>query len=309
MKIERFPDRASWLAARRNGIGGSDVPAILGISKWKTPLAVWTEKAGLAESPDEQTYVMARGNYMEPFIAEQLAKEAGITVSETGEDRVIVQHAEHPALLYSPDGFAWPGVGNDGIGDAKFLVEFKSRTPYSRDEWDGQVPADVLAQVQHGLDVCDLATAYVAVDLGSEFRWAKVDRDPTWASEQRPKLLAFWELVTNVEAPPPMAGDKDTLGRIFPHEQEGKTIALDGDVLDLAWELDGLKETVKHAETRADEIENLIRSKMGDAEKAVLIDGSGWTWKSQTRPKMVADKTQPPSEFRVMRRFKSKKEK
>jgi predicted phage-related endonuclease len=41
--------REEWLAARRLGIGGSDIGALLGASPWSTPLDVWADKTGQAE--------------------------------------------------------------------------------------------------------------------------------------------------------------------------------------------------------------------------------------------------------------------
>lgn len=38
--------REEWLALRRQGIGGSDVAAILGLSKFKTQQELWMEKTG-----------------------------------------------------------------------------------------------------------------------------------------------------------------------------------------------------------------------------------------------------------------------
>ncbi|QFR68470.1 YqaJ viral recombinase family protein [Companilactobacillus paralimentarius] len=39
-------NEAQWLANRRGGIGGSDVSAILGINKYRTPFEVWLDKTG-----------------------------------------------------------------------------------------------------------------------------------------------------------------------------------------------------------------------------------------------------------------------
>ena len=44
-------DRADWLAVRRQGIGGSDVGAILGLDPWKGPLDVYVDK--VADEPGE----------------------------------------------------------------------------------------------------------------------------------------------------------------------------------------------------------------------------------------------------------------
>jgi predicted phage-related endonuclease len=42
---------SDWLQYRRNGIGGSDLAAICGISKYKTLLNVYLEKLG--EAPED----------------------------------------------------------------------------------------------------------------------------------------------------------------------------------------------------------------------------------------------------------------
>jgi putative phage-type endonuclease len=37
---------------RKSGIGGSDIPVLLGLSKWKTPYQLWMEKTGRVQSKD-----------------------------------------------------------------------------------------------------------------------------------------------------------------------------------------------------------------------------------------------------------------
>ena len=41
--------RQEWLQARKLGIGGSDVAAILGLSKYKSPYQLWLDKTSRAE--------------------------------------------------------------------------------------------------------------------------------------------------------------------------------------------------------------------------------------------------------------------
>ena len=45
-------NRQEWLKARRAGIGGSDVSAIAGLNKWKSPVAVYLDKVG--EAPEDE---------------------------------------------------------------------------------------------------------------------------------------------------------------------------------------------------------------------------------------------------------------
>src|SRR4051812_14685969 len=64
-------DRDKWLIARRQGIGGSDVAAVLGVSPWRSALALYVEKIS-AEPPDEKSSEIADwGRHFEPLILKQ----------------------------------------------------------------------------------------------------------------------------------------------------------------------------------------------------------------------------------------------
>ena len=45
--------RAEWLEVRRQTIGGSEASAIVGLSKWASPLSVWAEKLEKVEDKTE----------------------------------------------------------------------------------------------------------------------------------------------------------------------------------------------------------------------------------------------------------------
>jgi len=301
VNLTTYPDRSAWLAERRKSIGGSDAPAILGLSRWKTPLQVWAEKVGLAEDTDPG-YVGRRGSAMETFLATELTAESGVRVNP-----LILTQARHPSfpcLTYSPDGFVYAADGTL-LG----IAEFKVRQAGAKDDWANGIPEDVAAQVQHGLDVCNLPAAWVAVDLGTEFRWMKVERDDALIALRRPLLLDFWKLV-ETETPPEPTGtetDRTALGRLYASES-GETIALPPEFMDEAQTLAECEETIRRCETKKLEIENRVRATLGTAVKGVLPDGSWWTWKEQSRPKMVPDETAPRSVSRVLRRG-GKKEK
>ena len=52
MEVDEAARKEAWLSERRKHITGTDVAAILGLSRFKTPLRVWLEKKGEIE-PDE----------------------------------------------------------------------------------------------------------------------------------------------------------------------------------------------------------------------------------------------------------------
>jgi putative phage-type endonuclease len=70
--------RDEWLAARRTGIGGSDIAAILGLSPWRTPLDVYRDKVDGAEQPE--TEAMRWGRLLEDVIAREYAVRAGVRI-------------------------------------------------------------------------------------------------------------------------------------------------------------------------------------------------------------------------------------
>ena len=78
--------------------------------------------------------------------------------------------------------------------------------------------------------------------------------------------------------------------------------------LEVAHEYDETVAAIKVLEQKKDDIVNRVCEAIGEAERGVLPDGSGWSWKKQSKPKMVADPTQPRHEFRVVRRFGASKE-
>ena len=57
--------REQFLRERRSGIGGSDVAAILGLSRWKTAYQVWQEKTGRAAIDEGDNERLHFGNVLE----------------------------------------------------------------------------------------------------------------------------------------------------------------------------------------------------------------------------------------------------
>ena len=293
MTLTRYADRAAWLEGRRSGLGGSDVPVILGFGRYgKTPLSVWTSKV-LPPEEESDSYTLKRGTYMEGFISARLREEAGLRSVDREHDAIVT--ADDPCLIYSPDAFATDADGNLA------LCEFKSRIRDAR-EWEEGVPDDVVAQAQHGMDVCDLSACYVACDTGSELRWTKLDRDPTWATEVRPRLIAWWNTYVVAQVPPPpQAEDAAVLARLYPRHSPGVTKAMPGEFIAVREEIEELETVRDAAIEKINELKNRVRAEMGDAEIGVLANGAGWRWKTQHKQEYVvkASTSRPLTAFRA----------
>ena len=66
----RKMSREEWLESRRNGIGGSDASAILGVNPYSSPLKVYMDKIckGVEEEENE---AMRQGTDLEQYVADR----------------------------------------------------------------------------------------------------------------------------------------------------------------------------------------------------------------------------------------------
>lgn len=190
-------DRSLWLAWRREGIGASDVPGLLGLSPWASPWSIWLDKLGLLPE-QEATTAMRLGLELEPIIGRWFAEETGLQLG--GEQtQVTGRRLHHRATV---DGFVFDGPGRlpaDRLG----VAEFK----FSADGWE-ELPAHYRAQVLWQLHVAELPRAWVAalmVPFGRpRFSVIEVERDEEEIARMVAVVDEFWgRCVIGREAPPP----------------------------------------------------------------------------------------------------------
>ena len=69
---------------RKCGIGGSDIAAVMGLSKWKTPLDVYNEKKGIVtpQFTDEVRRRMSVGLALEEVIRNEVVKKNPFLLSK-----------------------------------------------------------------------------------------------------------------------------------------------------------------------------------------------------------------------------------
>lgn len=177
-----------WLDFRRDKIGASDAPVIMGDSPWATPLKRWQEKLGLC-APKEQTFAMRRGLESEGYARDAFAVHTDIVISP----KVLV-HPEIPWMIASMDGVSLCGT----VG-----VEIK--TP-GRDDHatakERRVPKKYYAQLQHQHEVGRFKKLYYA-SLGKDgdFVYFEVPRDDVYIADLLEKEKKFYECLSNFEQP------------------------------------------------------------------------------------------------------------
>jgi putative phage-type endonuclease len=190
-------DRDTWLAARRAGIGSSDVAAILGLSPDHTPLHVWHDKRG--ELVDQQTEPMLWGTLLEDTVAREWARRNRSVVQRVG----LVANITNPWRLCTLDRRVAECPLNRATREACAL-EIKCRNAFTSHRWRTDVPDDVLAQVTWQLDVTGYDHIHVAVLIGgNDYRQTVVRRDEQLAAFVAGEAAAFREDHLLPGVPPP----------------------------------------------------------------------------------------------------------
>ena len=91
--------REEWLAERRKSLGGSDMGAVLGLNKYRSPYAVWAEKTGLiGETPDNEA--MRQGRDLEEYAACRFEEASDKVVRRVN---YILRNDDAPHLLVVDD--------------------------------------------------------------------------------------------------------------------------------------------------------------------------------------------------------------
>ena len=203
---ELIQGTSEWLSWRRQGIGGSDAPVVMGTSPFKTPLELWREKVGL-ESGFEGNWATRRGNELEP-----VARAHYELITDLEMSPALFVHPGYPFMRASLDGWN---------AEHRRVLEIKCP---GKDDHEtakaGRVPAKYYWQLQHQLFVTGGASAdYFSFD-GEAGVVVTVDPDQEAQAKLLAECEAFWKCVTEKVAP--KLTDRDFLQVALLSEEERK---------------------------------------------------------------------------------------
>lgn len=258
---------------RQKLIGGSDVAGILGISPWKTPLAVYLEKTAteIKREDPKKASIFRRGKRLEPYVVDMLAEELGLSIVGRG-NRYL--DAELPFLAAEIDAET-----DDGRN-----VEIKTVSPFKAFEWGEQqtdaIPVHYTAQAMHGLMVTGRAVCIFGVLIGGDdFRVYKVERDDETIAAIRQKEVAFWQQVQDL-IPPPASTTSDVLA-LFERDT-GLAVEADLPTVQAIDRLREIRSAIKALADESDQLKAAVHMYMQDAA-ALTYDGQTLaTWKAQS---------------------------
>ena len=185
---------------RSKGIGASESAAVLGMSRYSTPLKVWQEKTGRA-FPTFVNADMQRGIDLEDAAREEFNMSTGREFLPC-----CAEHKDFPEIKASFDGVT---------KDEKEFVELKCpRTPKLRETLNTHDVSLVISnffemycQVQHQYLVNDKAEkGFLASYDNGLLAYLYIPRDdPFIKSTLTPKLIDFWREFVMMDKEPPLS--------------------------------------------------------------------------------------------------------
>jgi len=287
LRVERYRDRADWLEARRQSLGGSDTPKILGLSPWGTPMSVYADKLRLIDEEPAVAEAAEWGLLLEQPIAARYSRETGNLLVEPGR-QTIVRNPQYPFLHCTPDKFVKHPTR--GLG----LLSIKTTSAYKRDEWAEEAPPAYQVQCQHELLVTGLRWTAVAVLIGGQsFRYIDcIERDERFCQRLLLVLETFWGAVSRREPPPVDASEacRQALRALYPKET-GETIPLPAELLAADERWIQAKLELDRWQAQKDLAENEFRAAIGSAMRGVLPNGVAWSNKLHHRKEFTVAAT------------------
>ena len=265
--------REQWLELRRQGIGGSDSAAIVGLDRYRSAFDVYAEKIGLKpEQPDNEA--MRQGRDLEQYVAERFMETTGKKVRRRN---TILQHPEHHWMLANIDRWV---IGENAGLECK-TTSVLNRTKFSQ----GEFPPNYYVQCVHYMAVTGAERWYLAVlVLNKAFHVFTIERDENEIQALIEAEKHFWENHVLKQIPPTPDGSESTselLKQMFPEAKEREKTALFGyeDKIEQYLYLDA---KVKELERERDRFKQELQLALGDAE---IGQAQGYIveWKNQVR--------------------------
>lgn len=285
------PGRAAWLAARKSGIGGSDIAAVLGLSPWASPLDVWLDKTGQApDAEPKNTEAIYWGATLEDVVAREYAIRSGRKVQRINTmlrdpqrgwmianiDRAIVADGSRARVA---------AAGGQLLG-ATGILECKTASAYLAGDWSGPDGSDAMpvyyaAQVMWYLAISGLDTADVAVLIGGQqYAVRTIERDDETIRGMIERAEAFWlHSVIAGNAPEPTSA-RDA-ARLFARD-DGSLRAIDDDALLLTEleQLRTLREQLKGLGERESALADALKLAIGQCAGLSVAGAAVATWKA-----------------------------
>ena len=256
---------AAELRERANFIGSSDVPAILGFSRCRTPKDVWLEKTKRLEPKPSTNEPAEFGRMVEPVLVEW----ASVKLGRNALTNVLAHHPEH----------AFMRAQLDGVTDRPLAVIEAKAYGLFNPRWDGRewglegtdhIPRDVMAQVNFAMACSGAESGHVVALLGGGMgvRVYHLERNERLVRAIEDACLRFWNENVKADVPPDAPAGLEALKHVI--REPGSFTEIDHDWPD-KWL--SLKDQQALIEGAVEDAKRAILEEMGEHEEGVTPFG------------------------------------
>ena len=261
---------------RSQDLGGSDIGAILGLSRFRSPLEVWMEKTG-KEVKKLDSLPLRFGSFAEEFVASEYSRATGF---ELIHDESIYVHPEYSFMSAHIDRF----VLENGFSSPSRILECKTANPFSAGDWgevgSDEVPLSYLCQCLWYMAITNLNRVDLAVLFGnSDFRIYEIARDLELEGVILQKANLFWNEYVLKDVPPPAMSEEDC-HTLFSKGDPTKSVEAHSETLELRKRLALLNSEIDTREDEISAIKQNIMNQMGAAETLTYQGKVLATWKA-----------------------------
>lgn len=289
--------RESWLEARRQGIGGSDVDDALGELPYGCSRRLAYEKLGIpADYPEDHALLYRRGNDLEPLVCQRYTEETGRKVVRrpptvhptepwarvTVDREILGAHDVTVVGAEGPKDIADPGVG---------VLEVKTHAAhaYARVKREG-LPAGHILQLQWGMWVRNRKWGSFAVLNPETWEMVTFDVqfDPELIARIEPHIRAIWEMIQREQMPAKLdptdkrclrcAWRKSCQGEalaqaVLPREERDVEAERDDGLLEIFTDRAEIKRAVDEYQAILELIDTRLKEAIGGRQ---VVEAAGW---------------------------------
>lgn len=273
---------------RRRYIGASEVPALLGLSPYDTPLDVAKRKLGIVDDSVDTIHTRV-GRALEPVTLAALAEAAGLSIRAPQGSAVS---DACPRLAVTPDGAEYGDYSGEWIAEAKAWSSLHRDADQLADLADGRAPSGGRAlaayvQVQAQLLGAEAQRGYIAwLDERRRLVWGEIAPDPAWRAVIIDAVSSFWAALDANVLPPEQTAERIASLRESPVTQpDAAPVALDG-IRDLLDERGRLRESIAALEARIEAIDADVIEALGGASRGIA---HGWRVARTTSTRRTID--------------------
>ena len=262
---------------RSQYIGGSDIGAILGLSKFKSPLEVWMEKTG-KEGNRKDSLPLRFGSFAESFVASEYSRATGYQLLHDESAHI------HPQFSYMSAHIDRFVLGDGVDASPTKILECKTANAFAKSEWgqvgSDEVPMSYLCQVIWYMGITGIDQGDLAVLFGnSDFRIYAIERDKTLEELIIQKAIHFWNEYVLKDIPPPPSSEADCQ-LLFSKGNGAQRIEADQEIYELTKQLHLLNQQMSQYEEEISAIKQRVMNAMGQAESLHYQGQLLATWKA-----------------------------